>query len=106
MSFLKSCPFCNCSGVITVHPEVTDDCPGGFPHLDTFYAHCDVCGCDGPAGESYDEAVEAWNDRGLLTEQYWCGCVRHSKWNRCDAHKSLEHDDEPPRQKPYKETHD
>lgn len=37
-------------------------------------------------------------DAELLTEKYWCGCVRLARWERCDAHTGLDHDEEPPRQ--------
>lgn len=35
----------------------------------------------------------------LLTERYWCGCVREARWLRCEQHPELEQDEEPERQK-------
>jgi hypothetical protein len=31
----------------------------------------------------------------LRQERYYCGCVRHAAWERCEAHGALEHDEEP-----------
>ncbi len=33
-------------------------------------------------------------------EHYWCGCIRFAHWDRCDMHTTLDHDEEPPRQRP------
>lgn len=32
----------------------------------------------------------------LGQERYWCGCVRYARWDRCERHGALDHDDEPP----------
>lgn len=43
-------------------------------------------------------AITCAQDAELLMEKYWCGCVRLARWERCDAHTGLDHDEEPPRQ--------
>lgn len=40
----------------------------------------------------------AQQEAPLLREMYWCGCVRHARWERCEAHGDLDHDEQPPRQ--------
>lgn len=43
-------------------------------------------------------------DGEMVTERYWCGCVRESRWvPRCARHVGLEHDEEPPSQTPLPE---
>jgi hypothetical protein len=34
----------------------------------------------------------------LISESYWCGCIRLARWTRCERHGHLDHDDEPPTQ--------
>jgi hypothetical protein len=31
----------------------------------------------------------------LLEERYWCGCTRFARWERCEHHPDLDHDEEP-----------
>jgi hypothetical protein len=31
----------------------------------------------------------------LGEEHYWCGCKRFARWQRCERHQALEHDEEP-----------
>ena len=38
---------------------------------------------------------EGLKEGPLLEERYWCGCVRHARWERCDRHYDLDHDEEP-----------
>lgn len=42
--------------------------------------------------------LAALQQRALREERYWCGCVRHSRWERCADHGELDYDEEPPGQ--------
>ena len=59
------CPFCGCEDELRHAPNdyATDGGQMGQPNVDPFFVHCDGCGCDGPVGESEQDALNLWNNR-------------------------------------------
>lgn len=50
-----------------------------------------------------DRLTDEQSGERYLQERYWCGCVRHARWERCVRHKDLDHDEEPKPRRPTPE---
>lgn len=58
ISEIPLCPFCKGVGEVVK----TQDAAEGYPAV--YVVQCSDCGCQGPGGETDDQAVEEWARRG------------------------------------------